>query len=420
MKKRSKRRALLCVEELGRRELLATTAAYFPLPSGRDVNLTAEGLQYWENSSRDAKILVNVLNPHRERGGFTIRLYWEDASGRRTPATKADKQAFKATTPVWGPKTGVGVEFKRGELTPRPKDARALVAVVDPGNQTRETIESDNTISFKLPSPVILSGTRATSVGFRGRIINGTFSPNGADTKSQDKRASEGALTAAQETSYAALLQAFLRGETNGNYITGSPAEKDKKAIIDPFASRFLKGTGGTFTHRAGSALSTLVRSSSEFGTLHATFREYVQKTLQSQADRGTIDFGALDVSRYVNDRSHDLYFSPYNRSTPFTLRAVLGGTQAIRITVKMTSVKPTVKPTGGGSIDYRADVRYEIFDVFGAGDGDKYIAALKAMWQLQHRGARARPFSTQVVVEETISGTIRVPSRYDIVKVNS
>lgn len=276
----------------------------------------------------------------------------------------------------------------------------------------------------ELREPFKIIAPQAKVTGFRGAIIGGRFSPSGLDTLSQDHQAKEGALSPDEERRHQRQLAAFLLGETNGNDVAGSPTSREITEIINPVLSRFFRGISGTkpndperlVPHAPESALSKLMAKSSEFKTLHDAFKTTVREELSTQARQGYVNFGQLDIAGFL--RRNNIEFNKYHlHTTPFTLRAVIGGTQAIKMTQQMASVVPKWNQSGQLYIEYSSTVRYEIFDVFGADSKDKYSTALRSMWQLQHRG-KAKPFYHQVIIETTLSGKVAIPREYQTVYV--
>lgn len=343
----------------------------------------------------------------------SVALFWNDDRSGNVML----KEAWRGTLPR-GTRQDQVVSFSllSSSLSSAPAGATRLIGVVDWNGRLAEPNESNQRAELRL-TPINLAGTRGSTSGSRGAITNGVFTPVGTrpgeDTRHQDRRQAEGALTSAQQREYTDTLSRFLRGETLSNYIIGIPSAAERSSIINPILARFLAGTGGTLTHNPGSALSDLVRSSGNFRYLNTTLTTHVQQQIAAQAANGNVDFGALRLTTFLIDPRHNINYPPQDVLVPFTLRAVLGGTQAIRATVEMRSVTPTISMSGG-QVSYSAVVRYEIFDVFGAGNNDRYVPPLEAMWQLQHRGSRAKPFNNRVVVEETITGQFAVPERFN------
>lgn len=136
-------------EALEGRMMMAACPSYRPL-AGPDVNLKADEVYHNPTGSADqwVRVGVNVTNPGRDCGGFAVRLYWQDAVGQHTFA--GDKQFIKTTTPTWGPNTFVKAVFAKSEVVAAPAGTRALIAIVDPQNATRETSEYDNAVVMSL------------------------------------------------------------------------------------------------------------------------------------------------------------------------------------------------------------------------------------------------------------------------------
>ncbi len=269
---------------------------------------------------------------------------------------------------------------------------------------TISTDQTDNILRIRNPNAVV--------AGTRGQFRDGVFAPDGADTRSQDARTSQGRWTSAQERRFQRTYLAFLRGRSRENRLAGTPTPAEVRAIMNPFAARFLAGTGGLWTHRPDSYLASQVKASAVFRGYHDALRANLEQQVSDQASRGVVDFSALNLGAYLN--ANTIHYPALMRTIPFGLRAALGGTQAIRATVQVSAVNAQVNQEGGGSLAYQATIVYEIFDVYGVGSEDRSSPALKAMWQLQHRGPRAKPFHNQVIVGETVSSSVAIPSRFN------
>lgn len=258
--------------------------------------------------------------------------------------------------------------------------------------------------------------TNGVSVAAAGKIVGGrlTADPKSSDTVSQDKQSSQGKLSERESNFHQNRLSLFLKGETlANNLITGRPTQSETRLIVEPVINRFLNGSRSTLSHDVGSELSKLVQSSKSFKNLDGRIRDHLQGNLQSQVASGQLNFTNLNLESFVRSNSSSIYFNPTDSSIPFTLRAIIGGTQGLQITVKMEAVTPKVSQGGGGTVDYQARIKFEIFDVFGAGNNDRYIPPLESMWQLQHRGS-AQPFVNRIVIETTFKGSVSVPKQFN------
>ncbi len=165
--------------------LLSASTFYRPL-TGTGVNLKATGVSHNPTGSPDqwVRVGVNLTSPQRDRGGFAIRLFWEDGLGRRRFA--GYKEFIKSTTPAWGPNTFIKAAFERSEVQPQPAGTRALIAVVDPDNATSETSEYDNAVAMDLATgqsqPLVVPAAQPrTFVFLLGGFLSTYTAPTGMD-----------------------------------------------------------------------------------------------------------------------------------------------------------------------------------------------------------------------------------------------
>jgi hypothetical protein len=264
-------------------------------------------------------------------------------------------------------------------------------------------------------SALKILGTNGVSVAAAGRIVGGRLNADlqASDTVSQDKQSSQGKLSESERSFHQNRLSLFLKGETPANSVAGRPTQSETRLVVEPVLNRFLNGSRSTLTHDVGSELSKLVQNSKSFKDLNVRIGDHLQSNLQSQVVGGQLNFTNLNLDSFVRSNSSSIYFNPLDSSIPFTLRAIIGGTQGLQMTVKMEAVTPKVSQGGGGTVDYQAKIKLEIFDVFGAGNNDRYIPPLESMWQLQHRGS-AQPFVNRIVIETIFKGSVNVPKQFN------
>lgn len=254
----------------------------------------------------------------------------------------------------------------------------------------------------------------------------GAFGPGGGFIGEPDKSDQEfGGPNANylrnQQDRDAKLLHDFLRGETTGNIpIALTPKKEDIATIVDPMFNRFMNATAGEKSFSADSRLSELIAKSSQFEDRRDAVNKKISTELRKLAQSGnSIDLRDLQIAQL--DAVHYPLFS----ISTFVLRAVLGSTQGLKVSIKNPDVEEIRTGTDGLAVKVRMTVVYEIYDVFGTDNEDillpptkgpgikiKNIEALNAMWRLQRRGV-ARPFKTRVVVESPFEDTLAIPSPY-------
>ncbi|MCO6458953.1 MAG: Ig-like domain-containing protein [Pirellulaceae bacterium] len=261
-------------------------------------------------------------------------------------------------------------------------------------------IESDGGVIQAPGWHFTIRGTQvSTRIGLRnfdGGFGRGKDSEFGQETP---------ALTAEETARDQALLRDFLVDPPL--YVGADPPVNIRDDVVLPIYDRFVAGTGGTRTWQDGSALSTLVASSSQFQTLRETIVRQIQETIEAQAGRGYIDPTEIEIA--ASDLQ--IFWNKYDIRIPFTLRAVLGGTQGTLVCLSGFQASASAETRQGS---YTTDVQVVIFDDFGVGSDDTYSEALNAMYRLQHRGT-ARPFVNRVeILLPGVMGQFQVPEQYE------
>lgn len=139
-----------------------------------------------------------------------------------------------------------------------------------------------------------------------------------------------------------------------------------------------------------------------------------IKNQLQSQADKKCrVDFNELKLDKtFLRKDEVWINYPVLNASMPYTLRAVLGGTQGLRLRVGSINVEDKVQ--SDRQVAYSMMVEIEISDVFGANHNhDKWLPGVRAMWQLHHRSKKAVPFKQTVQIKKKLTGKILVPEEY-------
>jgi len=166
-------------------------------------------------------------------------------------------------------------------------------------------------------------------------------------------------------------------------------------------AARFFNGNRAalaTQTHRVGSEMSVLVSKSAEFAEGHGEVRDAITQAVRAGAARGIIDY-------------HDLA-EPRKKVPP----PMLGfeGFQALHVYIgsfQGVNVLLNDFEADTAAATYSADLTYEFFDHFGAGDDDTVFdgrghgtEGQAALWILQReRRPSHMPFIVKVVVNRSI-----------------
>jgi hypothetical protein len=158
--------------------------------------------------------------------------------------------------------------------------------------------------------------------------------------------------------------------------------------------SRFSAGSGATFIHGTTSLLSILALASGTFRRALASVRTAIHSSLQAQASTGTVDCNSLAIPATAVPR---IYFTFSDGSV---LKAAIGGTQGLEVFVTSFSLPP-----GGNT--YSLTLQFVICDDFGVDESDLYSPGLISFWILQHERFGYRPFVNEIIVEDTVTGTL-------------
>jgi hypothetical protein len=113
------------------------------------VNLQATSLSYTPGGDQRkwATVGVKVTRSLSVQFQYNVRLYWSETS----TVTARSIWAGERTISLDRTNSGSGnIWFAKSEITPRPANAKYLIAVLDPTNAIKETKENDNSQYFKL------------------------------------------------------------------------------------------------------------------------------------------------------------------------------------------------------------------------------------------------------------------------------
>ena len=160
--------------------------------------------------------------------------------------------------------------------------------------------------------------------------------------------------------------------------------------------SRFVAGSGTTFTHGLGSPLSTLAVASGSF--LHAlnAVKSNIESQLRTQALTGTVNCNLLSIPAASLPRI------AFTFSDGTVLKGAIGGTHGLTVSILGYSVAP-------GCRTYTMKLRFTICDNFGVSESDLYSPGLISFWILQHERTPSAnvPFINEIIVEPTVSGAL-------------
>jgi len=200
------------------------------------------------------------------------------------------------------------------------------------------------------------------------------------------------------------------------NFLTGTLSTGE---LGGSMVDRFYLGKQDVMKHATGSALSQMARHSSSLkdhaDKVHAKIGALLPKSagpgltnyafLHNKVDVPTVNFGTTfyAVTSLVT----------FSKGDELTLKALIGGTQGLRMTLQNITYS---KLQLFGPPRFAVDLRYEIFDVFGAGTTDIYTGdkakqdfanALVAFWILQHLRKGHKPFINQLEVDIQSNGSM-------------
>jgi hypothetical protein len=177
-------------------------------------------------------------------------------------------------------------------------------------------------------------------------------------------------------------------------------------------AQRFLSGSGKTWEHAPGSQLSQLVAADPNFKDLVNKVGKAFFQQVRQQLRSGKLNIREIqiDLDKYQLHFGFPGVFADVNSQI---LWGTIGGTQGMRLYLENWQVQ-VLRTSQYRQVVLVATIRFEIYDDFGAGKADKNIIEqnpfqlpLHAMWQLQHRGRQAKPFTNKIVIEQRIGGRI-------------
>jgi hypothetical protein len=154
----------------------------------------------------------------------------------------------------------------------------------------------------------------------------------------------------------------------------------------------FSSGGGGALTYGPGSTFSTLASSAVMFRTAVAFAAGRINAAIRAQAAACNIDY------RTIRLPSGAIPAIAFLASDSVPLKAVIGGTQALWVSISSFSSFP--------GRTYTAVLSFDIYDDFGVDESDLYAPGLYEFYVLQHFRTAYRPFVHRIVVEETITGS--------------
>ncbi len=295
-------------------------------------------------------------------------------------------------------KDGVGVTWRR-------------VAILSGDLKGKEGWVSELAIA----KAFIITGDRKSNdfKGWGALAEDGSFNPEKTDTLFGDRQKSEGKLSDEEHKKLESVMSEFLRGKAAANAAMGHPSDDEVTGIINPMIKKFLAAEGGKLLHEKKDPLVELVKESGQYKHFRIKMVTELKKQVQEQIDKkGKIDLGEIDVRKFFLDPKDQVQYPKYwDRLTPFTLRAVLGGIQAMKVVAKNPSATVEEKSGGGGTVELKFTMVLGLYDVFGAEDEDRK-GPVEAMWQLQRRGT-ARPFNNHILVESDFKELFDIPAEY-------
>jgi hypothetical protein len=228
--------------------------------------------------------------------------------------------------------------------------------------------------------------------------------PKAYDVLSADAKKRVDKLKGKNDEELKAILRKFVVSSLSTGDLGG--------AMVD----RFYLGKQEAMRHKHGSALAEKARHSSSFRSHVAKVRDKLAALLPKTAGPGlncgflhnkidvpTVNFGATLGALAA--------FATFQQGDELTLKALIGGTQGLRITLKNLTFS---KRFSTAYNTFTADLRYEIFDLFGAGSNDIYTGAkavedyrdaLVAFWILQHLKKGHKPFVNWIEIETQAIG---------------
>lgn len=155
---------------------------------------------------------------------------------------------------------------------------------------------------------------------------------------------------------------------------------------------QFNLGAGGAITYWPGSPFSTLASSAVMFRAAVAAAASRINAAIRAQAAACNIDY------RTIRLPSGAIPAIAFLASDSVPLKAVIGGTQALWVSISSFSSFP--------GRTYTAVLSFDIYDDFGVDESDLYAPGLYEFYVLQHFRTAYRPFVHRIVVEETITGS--------------
>jgi len=156
--------------------------------------------------------------------------------------------------------------------------------------------------------------------------------------------------------------------------------------------SVFQSGTGGLVTYGPGTNFSTLAQGAGSVRRLVAAVTSVLNYIFRTQAGSCRIDYTAVRIPSGVFPTIS------FEAADSVPLKAVIGGTQALWISINSFSSYP--------GRTYRAVLSLDIYDDFGVDESDLYAPGLLEFYVLQHFRTGYKPFIHRIIVEETITGS--------------
>jgi hypothetical protein len=238
-------------------------------------------------------------------------------------------------------------------------------------------------------------------------VFSPTWASRDGDTNSEDPQAYNALSPDAQarvdvylndsDDDLKKLFRDFITGELSTGELGGS--------MVD----RFFDGSQAAMRHPKGSPLSEKAKYSSSLREHAAMVRDKIGELLGGQP-HSSYDFLArkIDVPtvNFAATVSALAALAVNTSSDELTLKALIGGTQGLRLTLQDIRYYKNHSPTYS---QFSVDLRYEIFDCFGVGGDDIYTGwkslqdynnALVAFWILQHMRHGHKPFVNWIEVE--------------------
>lgn len=177
-------------------------------------------------------------------------------------------------------------------------------------------------------------------------------------------------------------------------------------------AQRFLSGSGKMWKHTPGSQLSQLVAADPDFQNLVDEVGKAFFQQVRQQLRSGKLNLREvrIDLDKYQLHFDFPGIAADVNSQI---LWGTIGGTQGMRLYLESWQVQ-VVRTKQYRQVVLVATIRFEIYDDFGAGKADKvavwqnpFQLPLYAMWQLQHRGRQAKPFTNKIIIRQRMGGRI-------------